>query len=147
MASAFIVYTYTRKRTWLVFAAVYVIFAALFFLVIDSDAAEVRYGWSLALAIIPTLIVILIIGSIGYIRLSRNAKVRVPPGAVLESSFGPQDMTLSGPLGATRLPDTAVTSVVVKNGFVFLRQPGVPFVSVWPQDLFPDEILARLPAR
>ena len=146
MASAFIVYTYTRRRTWLVFAAILVLFTALLMLVIDAGDVSTRLVWALGLALMPTLIVILISGSIGYIRLSRNAKVRVPAGAVLESSFGPREMALSGPLGATRLPYTAVTSVVAKNGFVFLRQPGVPFVSVWPLDLFPDEILDRLPA-
>jgi len=65
---------------------------------------------------------------------------------VLESGFGVNAMVLRGPLSESRIDYAAVRSLTRHGEFVFLRQRGVPVVSVFPRELFPDDAIARINA-
>jgi hypothetical protein len=74
----------------------------------------------------------------------RSARVRVFPGAVLESGFGADALVLRNPLSESRVSYRAIKSVTPRGDFIFMRQHGVPMVGAFPRALFPDEAIARM---
>ncbi len=87
-------------------------------------------------ALIPTFLLVIFYSTIGYVRVSRSAQMRVFPGAVLESGFGDNALVLRNPMSESRISYQAITSVVPDGEFVFLRQRGLPLISAFPRALF-----------
>ena len=55
------------------------------------------------MAVVPTLLAALLFAAAGYVSMLRGARIRLFPGAVVESGFGEQEMVLRNPVSETRL--------------------------------------------
>lgn len=65
-------------------------------------------------------------------------------GTVMRSGFGESDFVTENPLSSARISYEAARSVSSAGGFVFIRYVGGPVVHVYPAELFPPEVIARL---
>lgn len=145
LARAYVDHLFRRRQTLVLFAAVFVLLAAIFLLSMDASyALGTRIGWALALAVVPTVIFALAIAMLSYARTVKSAATRVFDGAVLESGFGTDELVLRNPVASSRIQFRAIRSIDVRGEEVFMRQHGVPLVSVFPRELFPDQQLARI---
>jgi hypothetical protein len=119
-----------------------VLFLALFTLIFltsmdSSFSMGKRLFWAIVFALVPTLILAVFFSALGYYRVARSAQVRVFPGAVLESGFGEDALVLRNPMSESRIRYESVRSVATRGDFIFMRQHGVPMISVFPRALFP----------
>jgi hypothetical protein len=145
MARALVGHAHRMKRQWIV----YLVFWALFTVVIvtsrdSSSSLGTRLFWAVVFALIPTVMLAAFFSALGYFRMARSARVRVFPGAVLESGFGEDALVLRNPLSESRIRYQAIKSVTPRGDFIFMRQHGVPMVGAFPRALFPDEAIERL---
>jgi hypothetical protein len=147
LASAFAAERLRNRRIWILFGLVLLVMAAILLLGMDPDfRLGARVAWALIVAIVPTTLLIAAFAALAYVLTLRGARVRLFDGAVLESGFGVNAMVLRGPLSESRIDYAAVRSLTRHGEFVFLRQRGVPVVSVFPRELFPDDAIARINA-
>ena len=147
LARAFVSERLRLRRIWILFGLVLLVMAAILILGMDPDfRLGVRVAWALIFATVPTTLLIAGFAALAYALTLRGARVRLFDGAVLESGFGANAMVLRGPLSESRIDYAAVTSATRHGDFVFLRQRGIPVVSVFPRELFPDDAIARINA-
>lgn len=145
MARAFVDHLFRVRRTWLFLALVWVLFAGVFLLGMDSSySLRTRLGWSVALGLVPTVVLVLALAALSYVRTIRSARTRVFDGAVLESGFGTDEFVFRNPVASSRTRYSVVRSIDVRGDHVFVRQHGVPLVAIYPRELFPDEAVEQM---
>jgi hypothetical protein len=122
------------------------VFAALIELavaVLISDSVG-GFGVGLAVALVPTALVIGVMLGSSYVRTRRAFGSRFAAGTELTAAFGRDAVVLRGPQGETTLRYADVAAFHVAGGWVLVRREGAPTVDVWPQALFPAEELSRV---
>lgn len=147
MARAFVGHAQRMRSTVVVYLSCLTAFSVLMLTGMGAGfSLPTRLFWSVVYALVPTLAVAALISTVGYVRTLRGARIRLFPGAVIESGFGEDELVLRGPVSETRLNYRAVKSLVSRGEFVFLQQHGLAVVSIFPRALFPDEAVARIRA-
>ena len=142
LASAFVAERHRKWQLWLLYALVAVTLALLLLLGMDeSFSIRVRLAWAVGVALAFTFVLAVLFATLAYVVTLRSARTRLFEGAVLESGFGSDDFVLRGELASSRISYRAVKSIKAHGDYVFLRQHGVPVVSVFPRALFPDEAI------
>jgi hypothetical protein len=145
MARAFVGHAHRMKRQWMAYALFLALFALIFLVGMDVRLSlQTRLFWAVVFALVPTVLLAVLISLLGYVRLIRGARVRVFPGAVLESGFGEDALVLRNPVSEVRINYAAIKSVTRHGEFVFMRQLGVPLTSIFPQALFPEDAIVRI---
>lgn len=145
LAWANLVHAHRTLRQWVFYALLLVVFAGILFLTFDDDATfGARLFWGLVLGLPVTALTALLVSVIAYVKVRRGARLRVFPGAVLESSFGSGAVLLRNPLGESRIDYRAIRSVRVRGRAAFLRQHGVGILAIYPRELFPEPALDRI---
>jgi heme/copper-type cytochrome/quinol oxidase subunit 4 len=148
MARAFVGRAHRMKRQWIAYVLFLVLFTLLFLTGMDVRySLQTRLVWAVMFALVPTLLLAVVISLLAYVRLIRGARIRVFPGAVLESGFGEDAMVLRNPVSEVRINYAAIKSVTPGGEFVFMRQLGLPLTSIYPRELFPDAAIARITGR
>jgi hypothetical protein len=145
MARAFVDHVQRMRRMRVIYLLCLSAFTVIMWTGLDDGLAPgARLSWSVAYALVPTLLAALLFAAAGYVSTLRGARMRLFPGAVIESGFGEDELVLRGPVSETRLSYRAVRSLVSRGEFVFLQQHGLAVVSIFPRALFPDEAIARI---
>lgn len=145
MARALIAHAHRMKRQWIFYSLILALFTLVIVSSMDSSySLGKRLFWAIVFALVPTLLLAVFFSTLGFFRVARSAQVRVFPGAVLESGFGEDSLVLRNPMSENRIRYQAIKSVTPRGDFIFMRQHGVPLVSVYPRALFPAEAIARM---
>ena len=145
LATAFLRWFATQPRTWLLVDLFWVFFALLLFSGMDDGhSVGARVFWSLVFALVPTVLLAVLLGTMIYVRTLRGARLRVYAGAVLETGFGERTLVLRNPVESSRQDYRTIRSVKAHRDHVFIRRVGPAPVAVWPRALFPDEEIARI---
>jgi hypothetical protein len=149
MARAFVRHALTLRAQQLFYAGFFVLCMLLWLVLFDGDSATpgAMLFWAVLLAGATTVALVVLTLLLGYVRTVRGARVRLFPGAVLESGFGESHMVLRNPLAESRISYRSVRTLVARGDFVFLQHHGSPVVAVYPRDLFPADALARIRQR
>jgi len=133
------------RRQWVFYSIVLVSFAVLLMSGMSRDfSSGTRIGWAIMFALLPTLVVAVLVSVIAYSQMVRRSRFLLFKDAVLESGFGADEMVFRNPIAAIRIAYTGIESVTPRGNFVFVQQQGLPRVTVYPRDLFPDEAIYRI---
>jgi hypothetical protein len=126
------------------FAAASLIGLTLLFLI--AGKTEEDHDPSLAFLFALGLTAFLVGCSVGIAQLQRRKIFRsqLPPGLELTSRFGPDYLVLITPWAEVRMMFDGFAAVEVERGWVMLLQRGRRVRSLYPQELFPADDLARL---
>lgn len=146
MAGAFVRHALTMRSQLLFFAGFLGLCFLMWMVLFDEDSATLgaRVLWATVLAAVATAALALLVAVISYVRTLSGARVRLFPGAVVESGFGEEEMLLRNPLVESRVSYRSVQSLRARGDFVFLRHRGAPVIAIYPRELFPDEMIARI---
>lgn len=147
MALAFVRHSFTMRSQLAFFAGFFLLDVLLWMLLFDDSAGiGSQLFWAALFAAGTTAALATLTSVIAYVRVVRGARVRLFPGALLESGFGTEHMVLRNPLAESRVSYRSVRSLVARGDYVFLRHRGTPLVAVYPRELFPGEARARIRA-
>jgi hypothetical protein len=145
LATAFLRWFVAQPRTWLLVDLFWVFFALLLFSGMDEGfSVGARVFWSLVFALVPTVLLVVLLGAMIYVRTLRGARLRVHAGAVLESGFGEHTLVLRNPVESSKQDYRTIRSITARGDHVFIRRVGPAPVAVWPRALFPDEEIERI---
>jgi hypothetical protein len=147
MARAYLTWRHRQWKPWVLYTLLLVLFTGTFLIGMDRRyGLATRLGWSLVFAIVPTLLLVALVNALTYRMTARGARIRLPEGSVLETTFDDDDFVVSGPLSVQRIRYRGVQSVHRQGDFVFLRQVGTNVVNAFPGEVFPDEAVDRIRA-
>jgi hypothetical protein len=144
IARAFQFYAHRLKGRWVCYALILLLFTLLLMSGVSSRSVGAQFFRAIAFALVPTAILAVWTTAIGYLRMVRGSRLRLFNGAVLESGFGEEEMVLRNPIASVRLAYKGIKSITAQGNFVFMQQRGVPLLTVYPRDLFPDEAIDRI---
>lgn len=144
IARALQIYAHRLKGRWIFYSLILVLFSLLIMAGWRSGSIGAQIFWAIVFALVPTAILAVWAAAIGYFATVRGSRLRLFDGAVLESGFGEEEMVLRNPIASARLAYAGIKSVTARGKFVFMQQHGVPLLSVYPRELFPDEAIDRI---
>jgi len=92
-------------------------------------------------ALVTAAVLIPVVGLLMFRQVHAALRSIYPPGSVHNSAFGPDSMTLTGPLQHVDLDYASITQAWSDQAIVLLRRRTTKVVSVIPIELFPDGAL------
>lgn len=145
LGRAYLRYAHRTPGQWAFYGVFAVIVLLTWVLTFDSSAGMgARMFWAVVFTVPVMVLIVAVSTTLAYIRFVRGARLRVYPGAVLESSFSEEAVRLRNPLGESCIDFRAIRSVTLLGRAALMRQHGLPVVSVYPRELFPEVAVHRV---
>lgn len=134
MTKAFVKMQFAQTKLRVVYALM--LATVVFDLVLaHTDGLFISFGLIVFMVLLPILT---------YRNAKRAFGAYAASGSILSTGFGDEFVKIDTPKGNSEIKFSAFQDLKVRDGFVMLRHQGSGIHTVLPQELFPDEAIARI---
>lgn len=113
----------------------------------DGLSPVARVVGSLFWAAVAVLAVVSILSGLAWFTNLRSFRKTVPAGSVQKTGFGEEGFATSNALSSSRFSYQAVRSIDRQGAFVIVCFVGSPVARVYPEALFPGDVVERIRSR
>jgi hypothetical protein len=133
--------TQSLKTGWLLMTT----FTAIFTWSAHRAGAVDPWEYGLTHAAAGAIIATILFAVLGFLQLVRANKKRLRPGTELTATWQDHSVLFVSRLAEVRIPLSTIKAIRTYAFWVAVQQSDTRVWLIWPRELFPDTVLARLP--